>query len=57
MNTQSTLKELAHAEAIDVSGGNIPFPLPGEPIKPITPPVYYTLALGEGGGDLPDILA
>ncbi len=57
MNTQPTLAELAQSEAIDVSGGKIPFPIPGEPIKPITPPVYFTLALGEGGGDLPDNLA
>ena len=57
MNTKLTLTELAQSEAIEVSGGKIPFPIPGEPIKPITPPVYYTLALGEDGGDLPDILA
>lgn len=57
MNTKLTLTELAQSEAIEVSGGKIPFPVPGQPIKPITPPVYYTLALGEDGGDLPDILA
>lgn len=56
MNTKPTLTELAQSEAIAISGGKISFLVPEEQIKPVKPPVYYTQALGEDGGDLPDIL-
>lgn len=36
-----------------VEGGALPHPLHEGIIKPIDPPVYITLAIGEGGGDLP----
>ncbi len=60
MNKQPTLSELNSMEPKQVTGGQIPFPLPGAPgmpLKPVTPPVYITLAIGEGGGDLPDMLS
>ncbi|MCU7554516.1 hypothetical protein OCL06_07885 [Alteromonas sp. ASW11-19] len=60
MNKQATLSELTDMDPQHVSGGQIPFPLPGAPtmpLQPVTPPVYITLAIGEGGGDLPDMLS
>ncbi len=55
--TQQALKKMTRAETTEVNGGNIfasdddkRLTLPKKPIR------YYTQAIGEDGGDLPDLL-
>ena len=54
------LDTLSQQETNEVSGArSIPTPeRMGEltPGQPITPPIFYTQALGEDGGDIPDDL-
>ena len=59
-NTQTAVQTnesrvLSAAETAQVSGGLRPAPLAKRlsPL-PIRPPVFYTMALGENGGDYPE---
>ncbi len=40
----------------NIDGGIAPTPTYQDPIEPVNPPVYITLAIGEGGGDLPNLM-
>ena len=55
-----TQTEVSSADAQTVTGGafrpvKLQPSVPYHPVKPVDPPVYITLAIGEGGGDLPVI--
>lgn len=55
-NTSPNTPVLTSEETNDISGG-LCGPIKPIPSKPIEPPVYITLAIGEGGGELPEIIA
>jgi len=50
---------LATQELLQVTGGKSGVSTGADkaPIRLIKPPVYITLAIGEGGGQLPDLLS
>ncbi|MCW8109273.1 hypothetical protein OPS25_12260 [Alteromonas ponticola] len=53
------LISLSSTDAANVAGGSLA-KLPDlsqvtPPVTPIKPPSYFTLAIGEGGGHLPDL--
>ena len=58
MQTNTTTpREISQAEQHQVAGGERLNPSKiSDKLKPVRPPVYYTLAIGENGGDLPETI-
>jgi len=58
-NTTQDCVELAENQLFEVAGGISKTYCGDEPIRlgPPKEPVYITMAIGEGGGNLPDLLS
>ena len=48
---------LKNQELLQVTGGKSLVSAGTDPIRIVKPPVYITLAIGEDGGQLPDLLS